>query len=233
MDDNPKRWIVGKQGTDDAADPRALWPIVTADGLVCAGYAYMEHTAAAIANMLNRPIKPEIVCLCGSTRFMEAFHAAGWALTLQGKIVLTVGVCKHAEHHGGEALGQDVVAKLDELHFRKIDISDWVFILNVVGYIGDSTANEIEYAENAGKPVYYLETGHTPDNPEAKQLIETIRAAVYSDGPIYSGMDLGAGDSIGILTCPVCKTSVNMDSAEKDADGNPCCSKCFPPEGAK
>ena len=62
--------------------------------------------------------KPEIVCLCGSTRFMDAFFEAGWKFTLEGKIVLSVGVCKHAEHHGAEALGQDVAEKLDEFKFQ-------------------------------------------------------------------------------------------------------------------
>lgn len=100
---------------------------------------------------------PRIVCLCGSTRFMDAFHAIGWQLTLEGYIVLTVGVCKHAEDHGGEALGQDVADKLDVLHCRKIDLADWVFVLNVGGYIGDSTCAEIEYAESIGKRVTYLE----------------------------------------------------------------------------
>lgn len=100
---------------------------------------------------------PEVVCLCGSTRFMDAFHASGWQLTLDGYIVLTVGVCKHAEDHGGEALGQDVADKLDELHKRKIDLADWVMVLNVGGYVGQSTASEIAYAKSRGKPVQYLE----------------------------------------------------------------------------
>ena len=100
---------------------------------------------------------PKVVCLCGSTRFMDAFHDMGWALTLEGQIVLTVGVCKHAEDHGGEALGQDVADKLDELHRRKIDLADWVFVLNVGGYIGSSTRGEIEYAHATGKHVGYLE----------------------------------------------------------------------------
>ena len=65
---------------------------------------------------------PPIVCLCGSTRFMNAFFEAGWTFTLEGMIVLSVGVCKHAEDHGGEALGQDVADKLDELHLCKIDL---------------------------------------------------------------------------------------------------------------
>ncbi len=100
---------------------------------------------------------PEVVCLCGSTRFMDAFFEAGWQLTLEGKIVLSVGVCKHAKHHGAEALGKDVVDQLDELHLRKIDLADRILVLNVDGYIGKSTRNEIKYAEKTSKPVTYLE----------------------------------------------------------------------------
>jgi len=103
------------------------------------------------------PFRPEIVCLCGSTRFMQAFFDKGWELTLKGKIVLSIGVCKHAESHGGEALGEDVANALDELHKRKIDIADSVFVLNVGGYIGNSTKSEIEYAKLIDKPIEYLE----------------------------------------------------------------------------
>lgn len=102
--------------------------------------------------------RPQIVCLCGSTRFMDAFHAAGWQLTLDGCIVLSVGVCKHAEDHGGEALGQDVADRLDELHLRKIDLADQVMILNVGGYIGESTRRELEYARRHGKHIRFLES---------------------------------------------------------------------------
>ena len=107
----------------------------------------------------DRKPSPVIVCLCGSTRFMDDFFEAGWAETLQGKIVLSVGVCKHAEDHGGEALGQEVADMLDELHLRKIDLADEVFILNVGGYIGPSTRKELEYAQVHGKTIRYLEPG--------------------------------------------------------------------------
>ncbi len=109
---------------------------------------------------------PPIICLCGSTKFMDAFFEAGWAFTLEGKIVLSVGVCKHAEHHGGESLGQEVVGKLDELHLRKIDLADSVFVLNVGGYIGDSTRKEIEYAERKNKPIGYLESCGAAEDDE-------------------------------------------------------------------
>lgn len=100
---------------------------------------------------------PTIVCLCGSTHFMDAFFEAGWAETLAGRIVLSIGVCKHTSDHGGEALGKEVVEMLDELHKRKIDLADEVFILNVGGYVGDSTKSEIQYAIAHGKPVRWLE----------------------------------------------------------------------------
>lgn len=109
---------------------------------------------------------PHIVCLCGSTRFMDAFFEAGWKFALEGKIVLSVGVCRHAEHHGAEALGQDVADRLDELHCRKIDIADSVFVLNVGGYIGDSTRKEIEYAESRNKPISYLESCGTVEDED-------------------------------------------------------------------
>ena len=102
---------------------------------------------------------PKIVCLCGSTRFMQQFFDMGWELSLAGQIVLSVGVCKHVgpEGHGGEALGQDVADKLDELHKRKIDLADWVIVLNVGGYIGESTRAEIEHASSAigGDPMEF------------------------------------------------------------------------------
>ena len=98
---------------------------------------------------------------------MEAFRSAGWELTLKGNIVLTVGVCKHADDdgaHGAEALGPDVVEQLDELHKRKIDLADWVFVLNLDGYVGDSTRSEIEYAIASRKPVTYMEPDRIPSN---------------------------------------------------------------------
>jgi len=110
---------------------------------------------------------PRIVCLCGSTRFMNAFFAAGWEFTLAGEIVLSVGVCKHADHHGAEALGAGVADALDELHLRKIDMADRVFVLNVGGYVGESTRREVLYAIEHHKPVTWLEPSRIP--PDLKE----------------------------------------------------------------
>ena len=101
--------------------------------------------------------RPTVVCLCGSTKFKAAFDAAYYAETMAGRIVHSVGFFVHSEH--GQAIGctpkQKIV--LDELHKRKIDLSDEIYVLNVGGYIGDSTRSEIDYAVAHGKRVRYLE----------------------------------------------------------------------------
>lgn len=104
-------------------------------------------------------VKPTVICLCGSTRFVDYFHAINWELTLKGIIVLSIGVVKFGPvDHVGESLGIDVANQLDELHLRKIDLADEVFVLNVDGYIGESTRKEIDYAKSTGKIVRYLES---------------------------------------------------------------------------
>lgn len=99
--------------------------------------------------------RPPIVCLCGSTRFSEAFREANLRETLAGNIVLTIG----CDMKSDDALGlpAETKAKLDELHLRKIDLADEVLILNVGGYIGESTARELAYAKQRGKAVRFLE----------------------------------------------------------------------------
>jgi hypothetical protein len=99
--------------------------------------------------------RPTIVCLCGSTRFMQAFQDAQLAETLAGKIVLTVGC--NTKSDDMLSLGDEVKALLDQLHKHKIDLADEILILNVGGYVGPSTANEIEYAREHGKRFRWLE----------------------------------------------------------------------------
>lgn len=101
------------------------------------------------------PARPEIVCLCGSTRFIDAFREHNLRLTLEGKIVLSIG----CDTKSDQGLGLDAAAKerLDALHLRKIDLADRVLVLNVGDYIGESTQREIAYALAHGKPIDYLE----------------------------------------------------------------------------
>lgn len=97
--------------------------------------------------------EPTIVCLCGSTRFKELFEQKNKEFTLAGYIVLTVGFFMHAD---SERVTIGMKERLDELHKRKIDLADQVYIINPDGYIGDSTRSEIEYAEKNGKNIHYL-----------------------------------------------------------------------------
>jgi hypothetical protein len=126
---------------------------------------------------LDQP-RPKVVTLCGSTRFYQQFQEANYRLTMDGHIVLSVGhyprtqlqlvtidggmgpqeamvpVAVHGEHVG---CTPEQKVKLDELHKRKIDLSDEVYVLNVGGYVGESTRSEIDHAVGRGIPVRYLE----------------------------------------------------------------------------
>jgi len=77
-------------------------------------------------------------------------------LTLEGNIILTVGT--HSEVSRQYADGKDQKKSLlDELHKRKIDLADEIFVINVTGYVGKSTKSEIKYAIETGKDVRFLE----------------------------------------------------------------------------
>ena len=103
---------------------------------------------------------PKIVCLCGSTRFYETWQQANFDETCAGNIILSVGFYPHAEdkaHAAHVGITPEQKVALDELHKRKIDLADEVYVLNVCGYIGDSTKSEVAYARAHGKPVRWLE----------------------------------------------------------------------------
>lgn len=141
----------------------------------------MKVTAEVLRNS-----KPIVVCLCGSTRFGDAFRDAMRRETLKGKIVLTVGLLGHRE---GLDMTGPTKEMLDELHKRKIDLADEILVLDAcwwrckvckefapnqdlprlqcsckpeikrgesAPYIGQSTRGEIEYAMQHGKRIRYL-----------------------------------------------------------------------------
>lgn len=103
-----------------------------------------------------------VVTLCGSTRFKNEFMQAQKALTLAGKIVISVGLFGHSgDEEVWENMDEGTLTKtkemLDDMHKRKIDMADEIFVINKNGYIGDSTKSEIAYAKKTGKKVSYLE----------------------------------------------------------------------------
>lgn len=94
----------------------------------------------------------KVITLCGSTRFKALFEEVNKNLTLQGNIVISVGCFGHS----GDVITDEQKIMLDELHKRKIDMADEIFVINQNGYIGKSTASEIEYAARQGKIIRYL-----------------------------------------------------------------------------
>ena len=104
----------------------------------------------------------KVITLCGSTRFKDEFMEAQKRLTLKGNIVISVGLFGHAgDAEVWENMDEGTLTKtkemLDDMHKRKIDMADEIFVINVGGYIGSSTRSEIEYAKLTGKTVRYLE----------------------------------------------------------------------------
>lgn len=102
-----------------------------------------------------------IVCLCGSTRFSEAYQKANLEETLKGNIVLTIGCDMRTDAalfaDMTEMERERVKERLDWLHLKKISLADEILVLNVGGYIGESTKKEIEHAEKNEKAIRYLE----------------------------------------------------------------------------
>ena len=105
--------------------------------------------------------KYKVITLCGSTRFKDEFMEAQKRLTLEGNIVISVGLFGHSgDHEVWENMDEGTLTAtkemLDDMHKRKIDMADEIFVINVGGYIGESTRSEIEYAKTTGKAIRYL-----------------------------------------------------------------------------
>ena len=96
-----------------------------------------------------------VITLCGSTRFKDQVLEAQKRLTLAGNIVISVGLFGHSGDD--EVWTEGTKEMLDDMHKRKIDMADGIYVINVGGYIGQSTRSEIEYARSQGKSVEFLE----------------------------------------------------------------------------
>jgi hypothetical protein len=101
--------------------------------------------------------KYKVVTLCGSTKFKDEFLKVQKQLTLEGNIIISVGMFGHADGEFGSVITPEIKVMLDDIHKRKIDMSDEIYVINKNGYIGESTKGEIEYAIKTGKGINYLE----------------------------------------------------------------------------
>ena len=104
----------------------------------------------------------KVITLCGSTKFKDEFLKVQKDLTLKGNIVISVGLFGHSgDNEVWENMDEGTLTKtkemLDDMHKRKIDMADEIFVINVGGYIWESTKSEIDYALKNNKKVTYLE----------------------------------------------------------------------------
>ncbi|MGA2491885.1 MAG: hypothetical protein ABSF67_02915 [Roseiarcus sp.] len=113
---------------------------------------------------MTAPAKPKVVVLCGSSRFIQIMAVCGWLIERDERAI-AMGLhllpawypdcpADHLAEH------ESVAEAMDALHLAKIGLADEIFVVDVGGYIGSSTQNEIAHATRLGKPVRYL--SHDP-----------------------------------------------------------------------
>lgn len=117
----------------------------------------VKYTSYKTLTSLRRKKKYNVITLCGSTKFQKEFMEVQKMLTLEGNIVISVGVFGHSDPEFLVGLNDEVKKELDNIHLAKIDMSDEIFVINVGGYIGNSTNAEINYAILNNKKITYLE----------------------------------------------------------------------------
>lgn len=146
--------IMGARRADDSLDHSTALALVERSIP-----SLTKRFMGAVPQPRDRP-RPKVVCFCGSTRFTAEMLVIKWEYEKRGIIVMTwnnLPAGYQADEGNNVAEAEGVKEQIDELHKRKIDLSDEVFVININGYIGESTRSEIEYAERVGRPVRYLE----------------------------------------------------------------------------
>ena len=143
--------------------------------------------------------KFNVITLCGSTRFRAEYERVQKELTLQGNIVISVGLFGHS---GDDEVWKDGVKEmLDEMHLAKIDLADEIFVINPGGYVGQSTSREIAYARNRGKTVKSLCPLEPPCEPRARRvtpdfITELREGEIFVFGSNKEGMHGGGAARI-------------------------------------
>ena len=143
--------------------------------------------------------KFNVITLCGSTRFRTEYERVQKELTLQGNIVISVGLFGHS---GDDEVWKDGVKEmLDEMHLAKIDMADEIFVINPGGYVGQSTSREIAYARSRGKTVKSLCPLEPPCEPRARRvtpdfITELKEGEIFVFGSNKEGMHGGGAARI-------------------------------------
>ena len=124
-----------------------------------------DAVLAWLAARASQPVQVEVtehapvITLCGSTKFKDAINAENMRLTMEGNVVISLGLFGHTDlpDYNWDTDATELKTTLDRLHFQKIRMADRVHVVNPGGYYGESTAREIEYARSLGKPVTFME----------------------------------------------------------------------------
>ncbi len=124
----------------------------------------LKFTEQGVHVGFDKPEPPKVICMCGSTRFADLMAVISWEFEKMGYIVLRVNYVPQwyvdkagLSENGHLAEQQGLKAQLDELHCRKIDLSDLVFVCNYNNYIGESTKAEMEYAKKVDRQIIFME----------------------------------------------------------------------------
>lgn len=170
--------------------------------------AWSAVTAAA--HSADYGVRAKVITLCGSTKFKEEINRANAELTMQGDLVISLGVFGHVDmpDHDWTTNGSADKSMLDDLHKRKIDLADEIMVINVGGYIGESTRGEIAYAESRGKPVRYWESAQNPAYVASGVTVDRIQrdqmaawlarrgvGLTPTPGTVQRGMELDHADA--------------------------------------
>lgn len=94
----------------------------------------------------------KVVTICGSMKFKDKMMEVARDLEIKNKYVVIQCV------YSNDKFNEEEQVLLADLHYKKIDISDAIYVVNVDGYIGTSTKKEIEYAKSLNKEIFSLES---------------------------------------------------------------------------
>ena len=137
--------------------------------------------------------RARVITLCGSSRFKDEFHAENQRLTMEGNVVISLGLFGHADmpDYDWTTDATDLKRTLDCLHFQKIDMADEVHVVAPGGYVGESTAREIAYAQSLGKVVSYSDPAVLALEPEAREERRPSRVLNEYDDSTTRGLRRG------------------------------------------
>lgn len=108
--------------------------------------------------------KPRVIVCCGSSKFVDIMAVTAWLIErdeqaiVMGLHLLPVWYLSPSKELPADHIAEHegVAEAMDELHKRKIDLADEIFVINHNDYIGESTASEIEYAQSKGIPTRWF-----------------------------------------------------------------------------